>query len=154
MILIQLRKERGNLPLAERIVKRVVNSLGGDSESRCRDAIDDEHRLRAARLLVGRDVAQLRKLLQFVHERCRPCVQFLRVGIFQRVLILSAADAVLDRQILDRLHKKRDPINLFELRLQPAHHFGRAGISFFQRLEVDKDPPAVQRRVYPIDTDE
>src|SRR5437667_8429532 len=67
MILIQLREECGDLTLAKSVIKRVVNCLRSDSESRCGYAINDKTRLRTKRLLVGRHIAQLREGRQYGH---------------------------------------------------------------------------------------
>ena len=58
------------------------------------------------------------------------------VGIFETVLVLCAADAVLDGQVLHRLHVERDAIDLGEHRLQAADDLGME-LPLFQRLQVD-----------------
>ncbi len=55
-------------------------------------------------LLVAGRVPQFGKLLQPGQQLRRINVQFIRVRIFQRVLKLRAADAILHGQILHRLH--------------------------------------------------
>ena len=72
------------------------------------------------RLLIGGHVAQFGNRFQFVDEFGGPEVQFVGIRIFQRVLILRAADAVFDRQILHRLHVQRDAVDLCQFRLQAA----------------------------------
>ena len=91
---------------------------------------------------------------QLGHQLRRPVIQFLQVGIFQRVLILRAADAVLDRQVLHRLHVQRDAVDFLELRLQSLDHIGGVDASLVQRLQIDLNAPAIQRRVGSVDADE
>ena len=69
-------------------------------------------------LLVGGDVAQLGQRLQLLDQPRRPLRQLLRVGVFEAVLVLRAADAVFHRQVLHRLHVERDALDLGQLGLQ------------------------------------
>src|ERR1019366_9271095 len=68
VILIELGKHRGDLTLAERVVKDIINGGWKDSEARCGIAINDEHGLQAEILLIAGDVTQLRKKLKFGDE--------------------------------------------------------------------------------------
>ncbi len=63
-------------------------------------------------------------LLQRCDQVVRHGVQFVRVRIFERVLILGAADAVIDREILHRLHVELDALDLGQLWLKPADDLG------------------------------
>ena len=63
VILIQLRENRGDLPLAERVVERVVNRRRQNAQSRGRIAVNYEICLQPMVLLVGGDVAQLRQAI-------------------------------------------------------------------------------------------
>ena len=74
-------------------------------------------------LLIAGHVAQLRQASRASPTSLRhPLAQFLGVGIFQAVLILRAADAGFDRQVLHRLHEQRDALDLGQRRLQAANH--------------------------------
>ena len=92
--------------------------------------------------------------MQFLDQLCRPDVQLFSAGVFERILVLRAADAILDRQILDRLHIERDALHLGQFRLQPSHDFGGADSSFAQWLEIDQNPAAVECRVDAVHADE
>ena len=59
----------------------------------------------AAGLLIGGHVFQVGHLLQPVDEAVGPVVQFVGVGIFERVLVLCAAYAVVDGNVLHGLHE-------------------------------------------------
>src|SRR6266576_3094210 len=84
VVLIQLREERGDLPLAEGVIKRVIYRLRRDAEPRGGYTINDEPGLRTERLLVGRHIAQLREDLKFCDQLRGPGVQLARVSIFER----------------------------------------------------------------------
>ena len=94
----------------------------------------------------------------FLDELRHPERQFLGIRIFQAVLELGAADAVFHRQVLHRLHEERDPLDLGQFRLQLANDLRRirSPLSLLgsQRLEVDLDAAAVERRVGAVDADE
>ena len=51
---------RRDLPLAERVVQRLVDRLRRDAHARSRHAVDDQRRGKTPRLLVGGHVAQFR----------------------------------------------------------------------------------------------
>ncbi len=154
MVLVQLRVHRGDLPLAESVVERLVDGLRRDAHAGSCDAIDDQGSGQAGSLLIGGEVAQFRNGREFGHKLRRPEIEFLQVGIFQRVLILRAADAVLYGQVLHRLHVQRDAVDFLELRLQPPDHIGRVDATLVQRLQINLDAPAIQRRVGSVDANE
>ena len=68
-------------------------------------------RLEAAGLLIAGDIAQFGQRRKLIEHSRRPRCEFLRIGIFQAVLILRAADAILDGEVLHRLHEHRDAVN-------------------------------------------
>ena len=92
--------------------------------------------------------------MQFFHQLRGPGVQLVRVGVLERVLILGATDAILDRQILHRLQVEGDALYLFEFGLQPAHQIGGGNFPFLQRLQIDQHAPAVESGVDAIHADE
>ena len=77
---------------------------------------------RRAGLLIGGYVLQLGQLLELGDKLAGPLLQFVGVGIFQRVLILGAADAIVDGDVLHRLHVEVNPGDLLQIVLQPADH--------------------------------
>ena len=120
-VLVELREDRRDLPLAEGVVERVVDRCGVTPS---RDAVSRsivDVRLQPAVLLVAGDVGELRQRAQRVDAAAATHVRKLgRVGVLERVLVLRAADAVLDGQVLHRLHVERDAVDVGEPRLQPA----------------------------------
>ena len=105
-ILVRLREDGRDLALAKGIIQRIVDGLRADAEARRRIAVDDQERLQAQVLVVAGHITELRQRLQLLHKARRPEAQLLRIGIFEAVLILRAADAVLDGQVLHRLHEE------------------------------------------------
>ena len=70
---------------------------------------------RGAGLLVGGHVFQFGQLLQLRHELVGPLVQLVGVGIFERVLVLRAAHAIVDRDVLHRLHVEVHALHLLQI---------------------------------------
>ena len=154
VVLVQLRVQCGNLPLPISIVEHLVDRLRRDAHAGSGDPVDDEGGGETGSLLVGGQVAQLRDRLQFGHELGRPVIQFARIGIFQGVLILRAAHAIFDGEVLHRLHIERNAIDLFQIWLEAPDDIRGVDLAVFQRLQIDLDTPAVQRRVRAVDADE
>ena len=69
-------------------------------------------------------------------------------------MVLRAADAILDRQVLHRLHVKRDSLDIGEPGLEVVNHFLGTRAAFGKRLQIDQHAAAVQRRVGAVDADE
>ena len=105
-------------------------------------------------LLIAAHVAKLRERSQGIHELGRPCIQFLDVRILQAVLVLRATHAILDREILHRLHEQVDTFDLRQFRLQAEAHLARADLPLDQGLQVDLDATAVERGVGAVHPDE
>ncbi len=91
---------------------------GRDAEPARGRAVEVDVGLQAAVLEIAGDIGELRHLLQPVGELVNPLAQFVRIDRLDRELVLRAADAVLDRQVLHRLHEQRDAIDLRQLGLQ------------------------------------
>src|SRR5262249_50087541 len=123
VILIQLCEDGRHLTLAKRVVQGVVDHLGGYAESRSGISIDNQIGLKAVVLLIARDVPELRERRELVYQPGRPLAELLSIGIFERVLELCSAYAILDSQVLDRLHEECNAFSLTQLRLEPADHF-------------------------------
>ncbi len=154
VVLMGLRVEGRHLALTERVVERVVERLRSHAEARRGHAIDVERKRIPIRLLIGDDVLQLRELLELSDELARPGRELDRVRIFERVLELRAAHAILDREILHRLQVSAYPLNRLHLRAQTKDDVARRAVALGARLEIDLQPPAVERRVRAVDADE
>ncbi len=153
VVLVQLREHRRDLALREGVVQRVVDVLRGDAEARRRVAVDDKLRLQAFDLLVAGDVGQDGQGLELVDHTRGPHGEFVRVGVFDRVLVLRAGDAVFDREILQRLKVGLDAFDLREPRLQALNDLHGGVGALFAVLQIDLDAAAVQRGVRAVDAD-
>ena len=67
-VLVELGEHRGDLPLAEGVVERVVDRLRADAEPRRGAAIHHQRGAEALVLLVAADIGQLPPLAQHVHQ--------------------------------------------------------------------------------------
>ena len=143
VILVQLRVHGADLPLSIRVIESAVDGGGRNAEPRCADTIDDQRYRQPPGLLVRRHIRKLRQLLHLVDKPAGPQIQLVRVGVFQRVLILSAAHPVVHGNILHRLHEELNALDRLEARLQPTNHVGGAQFAHADRLQVDGHSSAV-----------
>ena len=97
MVLVELREHGGDLALAIGVIQRLIDGGGRDAQPRCRNAIVHQARLQPQHLLIAGSVAQLGKLLQPGQQAGRIDIQFVGVRVFERVLKLCPADAILHR---------------------------------------------------------
>ena len=154
VVLVELGEHGRDLALPERVVQRVVDHRGRDPEARGSIAIDDQMRTESLVLLVGCHVAQRGQGLQPVQQLRGPGTQLGGIRILEAVLILRAAHAILDGQILHRLEIERDAFDLRELGLQAIDDRGNARIALVERFEIDENAAVVGRGIGAIDTDE
>ena len=90
-------------------------SLRRDAQPRGRVAVDRHLNLPPLVLLVAGDVAELRQRpAASSTNRGAHIGQLLGPAILQAVLVLRAADARFDRQVLHRLHEQRDAGDLVD----------------------------------------
>ena len=74
MILIQWPVHDGDLALPKRIVESIVDVGGIHAQPSSGIAIDDDGGFQAFVLLIGVDIAKLRKGPQFLQEKRRPVI--------------------------------------------------------------------------------
>src|SRR6266481_3659123 len=103
VILIQAFINVGDLALAKGIAKSVVNILNRDAKTAGGVAVNDHGTLQAMHLLVGVDVAELRDFLQPLHDDGRPVGEVAEIVRLKRVLILRAAEASPNIEVLTSL---------------------------------------------------
>ena len=116
-ILIGLRIDRRNDALAEGVVKHIVDRRQRDPEAAGGGPIDHQIDGAALVLHIARDVGEFGQVLQFADERGVQVCSSAGAGILKNEMILGAADARIDRQILHRLHIELDA---FDARRFPA----------------------------------
>ena len=107
VILVELRINDRDLRLAEGAVERPIERLRGLPEARRGGAIEREHLLQSAILLVAVHVLQAGKPAHVLHQDRSPVRQVGNVFGLDRVLVLRVAAAAADAQILGRLQKSR-----------------------------------------------
>ncbi len=154
-ILVRLSIDGRDQALAEGVIQGIVDRRRGDAEARGCIAVDCDIGLQTEILLVTGDICQFRGLAQACDQLRHPDAQFGSVGIFEGELILGAADAVFNRQVLHRLHVQRDVADLaIQFRLQAADDVAGADIALIVRFQVDQHAPGIQCGVVAIDADE
>jgi hypothetical protein len=72
--------------------------------------------------LIGGNIPELRLLSELRNHPFCPCVEFRLIGIFQRVLKLVAAGAVIDCQVLYGLQVEMYAIHLLQFGLEPVDY--------------------------------
>ncbi|MNF69690.1 hypothetical protein D3C84_515800 [compost metagenome] len=152
-VLAGLGEDGGDLPLAEGVVQRAVDVAHGHAEAPGQVAVDGQIRLQAAALQVAGDVGQLGQRLQRLDQARRPLLEQRRVRRLQAELVLGAADAVLDGQLLHRLQEQLNARHLRQLGAQALDHLGGGEVALAVRLEVDLHASAVEGGVVAVDAD-
>jgi len=109
--------------------------------------------LEAGVLLVRGHRAELRQLAHRGEQLGRPARELGRIGVLDRVLVLRAADPRVDREVLDRLEIDPDSVDALERVLQAVDDRGHARVAIVVRLERDREPAAVGRRVDAVRAD-
>ena len=135
--------DRRDLALAEGVIKRLIDQRGRYAEPVGGVAVDIDSHGRGRVLLVRGDVLQLRQFAHLGFEDRRPVIEFSVVGVGQRVLVLCAAEAAADRDVLRHLHEEF-------CALDPGHFLAQAlddlisGIAaLLERLQGEKDAGGV-----------
>ena len=134
-VLVGLRVDGRDLALAEGVVERIVDRLHGDAEPARRLAVDVDERAQAAFLGLVDDLAQHRGGAQLLRELGRPGRDIVRVAADQRVLVLRAAGARADLDILHRLEIQRDAGDRRDAGLQALDDLGDGGPARVARLQ-------------------
>ena len=112
VVLVQLGVHGVDLALAEGVVEGVVDGGGSDAEAGGGGAVDDERDGETAGLFVGGDVFKVGQILKASDEAIGPVAEFVGVGVFEGELILSAADTVVDGDVLHGLHEELDALDV------------------------------------------
>ena len=90
-----------DLTLAESIVERVVDQLGTHAQPGGCAAVEDHQRLLSLVLLIAVDIGNFVEGAQLPLHFRRPGIQLGEIHALERVLILCAAGAAADPQILN-----------------------------------------------------
>ena len=115
VVLIHLRIHRADLPLTKGVIQCVIDGCRRDAEPRSCNAVNHQRYGQPSRLLIGGNIFQFGQLLQLPDEPVSPVVEFIGVGVFERVLVLRSTYTVIDRNVLHRLHEQLNSLHLAEL---------------------------------------
>ena len=149
-VLAGLGKDGRDQALAEGVVQRAVDARQAHTEARGLVAVDLQVGLQALVLQVAGHIGKLGQLLQALQQFWRPDAQGVHIRVLQAELVLGAGDAVFQAEVLHRLQIQATAGQLGNLRLQATDHLLGRNIAFFMGLEVDQQPPGVERRVAAI----
>ena len=136
--------------MAEGVVQRAVDARQAHTEARGLVAVDLQVGLQALVLQVAGHIGKLGQLLQALQQFWRPDAQGVHIRVLQAELVLGAGDPVFQAKVLHRLQIQATAGQLSNLRLQATDHLLGRNIAFFMGLEVDQQPPGVERRVAAI----
>ena len=103
--------------------------------------------MRRGDLLVRGDVLQFRQLLHRRFDDRRPMVQLVVVGVGQRVLVLRAAQAAADADVLPRLHEEFGAFDRRHLRPQALDDLVGGHVALVMRLQLNEHAAGVLGRV-------
>ena len=90
VVLIQLREHGRDLPLAVRVVERLIDGRGGNAESSRGVPIERDLGTQTLDLLIARNVAKPWELPQLGQHLRRERVQLIDVRIFERQVLKTA----------------------------------------------------------------
>ena len=150
-ILVRLGVDGGDQALPEGVIQGVVHVRHGNAETAGGIAVDVHVRRQAFVLPVAADVGELRQGVKLIHQLRHPGAEVIQRGGLQRELVLRAADLGIDGQILNRLQVKLNARHARDGVLQPLNDGVDAIVALIQRLKVDLQTRAVERRVGAVD---
>ena len=149
-----MRKDGRYQALAEGIVESIINSSGGNAEPTGTCPVNVDIGLHTLILSVACDIKQLRHTTKAFHNFWHPEGEFIGIGILHAELILGTADAILNRQILHRLHVSGDATQFIKLRLQATNNAAGIRVALVLGLQINKHAATVERDIGAINTNE
>ena len=135
VVLIDLGLEFIDLPLAEGVVQRFVDVAGGQAETRRSAAVDADVGDAAAQLQVVGNVTKRGVTAQFFRQALGPGAEGRAIVALEHVLVLGAAWAGAEVDVLPGAQVQHDARDLHQLRTNPVDELaGRdvAVAAFFQ----------------------
>ena len=153
-VLVRLGIDGGNQTLTKGVIQGVIDVRHADAEAAGAVAINVDIRRQPLILPVAADVGELRQRLQPGQQLRDPVAQRVQRIRLQGELVLGPADGGVNGQILGRLEIELDAGDAAHRVLQTADHRLHTIVAFIQRLEVNLQAGAVQRRVGAVDADE
>ena len=150
-ILVRLGVDGGDQALTEGVVQGVVHIRHGNAQAAGGIAVDVHVCRQPFVLPVAADVGKLRQGVKLIYQLRHPGAERVQRGGLQRELVLRAADLGINGQILNRLQVKLNARHPRDGVLQTLNDGVDAIVAFIQRLEVDLQTRAVERRVGAVD---
>jgi hypothetical protein len=154
VVLVGLCVEGADLALTESVIKSGVNVVRGDIHARSCRPVNDQIFSQSPKLSVCSDVPQLWLFAQFCNHLFRPHIEFGLIRVFQCVLELVAAGAIIHCEILYRLQIEVDAFDFSQFGIKPAYHRCRVHMALGKWFQVDLDAPTVEGRVGPVYSNE
>ena len=154
MVLVGLCVEGADLALTERVIKSGVNVVRSDTHARRGRPVDDQIFSQPPKLSVCSYVPELWLFAQFCNHLFSPRIEFGLIRVFQCVLELVAAGAIIHREVLYRLQVEADTFHFSQFGIKPADHRCRVHVTLGKWFQVDLDASAVECRIGPVDPDE
>jgi hypothetical protein len=138
----QRQVNQPDLPLAERVIQRVVDRLRRDAEAAGLHPVDLQPGLQASpRVDVADHVDQLGQFDHALAQRLAGLDDRVNVGAGQPVLIARRRTCQADIQVLHSIEKHADAGDLLQLRAQPVDHGLDRHAAHIQRLQAEPDVP-------------
>ena len=153
-VLVGLGEDGGDDPLAERVVKRLVDRIDGHPQPRGGGPVDIDVGRQALALHVAGDVAHFMRLVQLLDHLGGPGVDVGLGGAFQGELVLGRADIGVDGQVLHRLQIEGDAGDIPGALTQPFQNRRLRRRALAVRRQIDQHPAVVEGVVGPVDADE
>jgi hypothetical protein len=111
VVLVCLCVEGADLALTEGVIKSGVNVVRRDTHARRCRPVDDQIFSQPAKLSVCSHVPQLWPFAQFCNHLFSPRIEFGLIRVFQCVLELVAAGAIIHGEVLYRLQIEMDTLH-------------------------------------------
>jgi hypothetical protein len=154
VVLVRLCVEGADLALTESIIKSGVNVVWGDTHARRGRPVDDQIFSQSPKLSVCSDVPQLWLFAQFCNHLFSPRIEFGLIRVFQCVLELIAAGAIIHREVLYRLQIEVNAFHFSQLGIKPADHRCRVHAALGKWFQIDLNASAVEGCIGPVYSNE
>jgi hypothetical protein len=128
--------------------------IGSNVHARGCRPVDDKILSQPAGLLIGRYVSQFRLLSQLCKHSFRPYIEFTLIRVFQCVLELVTAGAIIDREVLHGLHIEMYAFHMGQSGSESTNYRCCVCLTFRKWLQIDLDSSTVQRCICPIHSNE
>jgi hypothetical protein len=154
VVLVRLCVEGADLALTERVIESGVNIVRGDTHARRGRPVDDQIFSQPPKLSVCSHVSQLWLFAQFCNHLFSTLIEFGLIRVFQCVLELVAAGAIIHREVLYGLQIEVDAFHFSQFGIKPADYRCRVHVTLGKWFQVDLDASAVEGCIGPVHSNE